>query len=196
MDEDDSHALVHYLYTGAYQTLKPSYVSAVASDNATDLEGRGKVPKIDRLLEYKRSVRLYCIAKTYGLFPLETLCMKRIERFKDSFSIWDTLDIAEEAYKKLTAGAIWFSMYLREEIQAAINDDKHFLIRNKFLGRIGRTTEFDKALMKIIGQIYTEGNEPEKEHEDNTARNETSDTKPPSDGEKLASPIESSPKLP
>lgn len=175
MDEDNSHALVHYLYTGTYQTLKPTDVSAAASDNTTGLEGSGKARKLDRLLEYKRSVRLYCTAKTYGLFRLETLCMVQIESFKDGVSIWDTLDIAEEAYKKLPIdGAVWFSMYLEGKMEAAMERDKHLLTRKKFLDRIGRTTEFDKALMKIIAKIYTGGNEPDEENEQDEAKNKTS----------------------
>lgn len=176
MDEDDSHALIHYLYTGGYQTLKQRDVSAVASDNTTGLEGSGKARKPDRLLEYKRSVRLYCIAKIYGLFRLEVICMVRIEGFKDGISIWDTLDIAEEAYKKLSIDAIWFGMYLKGKMQAAINEDKRLLTRKKFLGRIGRTTEFDKALMKIIAQIYTGGNGPEEDHEDDDDDDEKAST--------------------
>lgn len=166
VDEDVSHALVHYLYTGAYQTLKPSDVSAVASDDTTGHEGDDKASRLDRLLEYKRSVRLYCLAKTYGLFRLETLSMVRIESFKDGISIWDTLDIAEEAYKKLPITAEWISMYLKEKMQAAINGDKHLLIRKKFLDRIGRTAEFDKAMMKIIAHIYTGESEPEEDQEE------------------------------
>lgn len=169
MDEDIGHALVHYLYTGSYQTLKPKDVSAAASDDPTGREGNGKAGNLDRLLEYKRSARLYCVAKTYGLFRLETLSMVRIESFKDGISIWDTLDIAEEAYKKLPNDAIWFSMYLKGKMQAAMNEDKHILTRKKFLGRIGRVTEFDRGLMKIIAQIYTGEKEPEGHHEDDEA---------------------------
>lgn len=175
MDEDYSQTLVHYLYTGAYQTLRPTDVSAVASDSTTGLEGSGKARKLDRLLEYKRSVRLYCTAKTYCLCRLEALCKVQIESFKDSISIWDTLDIAEEVYKKLPINdAKWFSMYLEGKMQAAINEDKHLLTRKKFQGSIGRTTEFDKALIKIIAQIYTGGNGPEEENEEDEAGNETS----------------------
>lgn len=88
MDEDNSHALVHYLYTGTYQTLKLTDVSANASENTTGLEGRGKARKLDRLLEYKKSLRLYCTAKTYDLSRLETLCKVQIESFEDGISIW------------------------------------------------------------------------------------------------------------
>lgn len=165
MDEDISHALVYYLYTGAYQTLKPS---PSASEDTAGPEANGKSRNLDRVLEYKRSVRLYCVAKTYGLFRLETLSKVRIESFNAGISIWDTLSIAEEAYKKIPNDAQWFSMYLKEKMQAAIYEDKHLLTRKKFLNCIGRVTEFDKALMKIIAQVYNGGDgteEPEKYHE-------------------------------
>lgn len=158
MDEDVSHALVHYLYTGAYQTLKPGDVAFLTGDE--------KEGKLDRLLEYKRSVRLYCIARTYGLFRLETLSMVRIESFKDGISIWDTLDIAEEAYKKLSTSAAWFTMYLKEKLHSAITEDKHLLTRKKFLDRFGSTVEFDKAMMKIIANIYTGESGPKEDHDE------------------------------
>lgn len=89
--------------------------------------------------------------------------MAQIERFKDGISIWSTLDIAEEAYQKLPIDdTVWFSNYLEGKMEAAIKGDKHLLTRKEFLGRIGRTTELDKALMKIIAQIYTGGNEAEE----------------------------------
>lgn len=168
VDDDIGHALVHYLYTGAYQTLKPTDIS---SYDTTDLEGNGKARKLDRLLEYKRSVRLYCVANNYRLVRLEILSKARIESFKDGISIWDTLDIAEEAYKKLRIGAKWFSNYLKEKMQAAVYEDEHLLTRKQFLCRIGMTKEFDKDLMKIIAQIYTGQNGLEEDHEVDEAEN-------------------------
>lgn len=85
--------------------------------------------------------------------------------------------MAEVAYKTLPINdAVWFSIYLEGKMEAAINEDKNLLTRQTFLGRIGSTTEFDKALMKIIAQIYTGGNEPEEENE------HPSNIKRPSDG--------------
>lgn len=101
--------------------------------------------------------------------------MIQIESFKDSISIWDTLDIAEEAYNKLPIdGVVWFSMYLEGRMEAAIEKDKHLLTRKQFLGRIGRTTEFDRALMKNIAKIYTGRNEPKEENKDDEPENGTS----------------------
>lgn len=93
--------------------------------------------------------------------------MIQIESFNDDISIWDTLDIAEEAYKKLPIDdVVWFSMYLEGRMEAAIKKDRHLLTREKFLGRIGRTMEFDKALMKTIAQIYSGGNQPKEENDE------------------------------
>lgn len=101
--------------------------------------------------------------------------MVQIESFKDGISIWDTLDIAEEAYNKLLINdVVWFSMYLEGRMEAAIEKDNHLLTRKQFLGRIGRTTEFDRALMKIIARIYTGGNESKEENKEDEPENETS----------------------
>lgn len=160
------HSLLHYLYTGTYQTLKPREVSVITSDKTTGHKGNNKACDTERLLEYKRGVRLYCVAKTYDLCQLEMLSIDQIESFDDVISIWDTLDIAEEAYRKLPDHDWWFTMYLQQKMQAAISKDHHFLTRNKLQGRIGRVARFDKALMMIIAEIYTERNGPVEVPED------------------------------
>ncbi len=71
LDEDIGHTLVHYLYTGTYQTLKPRDVSG----------------EVERITGYKRNVHLYCAARTYGPGGLELLVKGNIESFEETRKI-------------------------------------------------------------------------------------------------------------
>ena len=144
IDDETGHTLVHYLYTGTYQTLKLLNVSGDAK----------------RLCEYKRSVRTYCVARKYGIAGLEVLAKTFIERFKDQVSIVDALETAEEAYRKLPKDDVWFTSYLEDEIRAALKADGAFFTRKTFLGRIGNLHEFDSALVRIMARIYINPERP------------------------------------
>lgn len=89
-----------------------------------------------------------------------------------SVSIWDILEIAEEAYRKLPHDEVWFAEYLKGTVRAALRVDKILVTRNEFLCRIGRVKRFDQALMKIVAEIYVEVAGAEDLCEDNNVREE------------------------
>lgn len=146
---------MHYLYTGTYQTMKPPTISDAGPDGAKNPTETGKEPEAHNLQEYRRSVRLYCVARTYGLDELKHLSMHHIEIPQDGISIWDVLDIAEEVYEKLPDDEVWFTEYLRRKLEDMLRVDKFLLKRQEFLGRIGKVKKFDQSLMEIIAEIYT-----------------------------------------
>lgn len=153
--EDIGHSLVHYLYTGDYQTLKPQIIPSKTPDELNNPSATSKEPEAHGLREYRRSVRLYCVAQTYGLEGLESLSIYHIENPQDEISIWNILDIAGEAYRTLPDDEEWFTEYLRRKLEAAIRVEKSLLKKQKFLDRIGKVKKFDQALMKCIAEIYT-----------------------------------------
>ena len=105
LDQDIGYTLVHYLYTGAYQTLKQRNILGSA----------------ERTTEYRRSVLVYCAARSYRLDGLVTHAKRTIGRFDERLSI---LDIAREAYPKLLGDEIWFPDYLKMKIEAAFEVDE------------------------------------------------------------------------
>ena len=147
--KDIGHSLVHYLYTGTYQTMKPQTISEAGPGGAIN-------PANHDLLEYRRSVRLYCVARTYGLDELKRLSMHHIEISRDGISIWDVLDITEEAYEKLPDDEVWLTEYLKRKLEDRLGEDKSLFKRPEFHDRIGKVKIFDQALMKIIAEIYAE----------------------------------------
>lgn len=140
MDEDIGHTLVHYLYTGTYQTLGLLRVSG----------------DVKRRTEYQSNIRLYCVARTYGLDGLELIAKSNISNFKEKISILDLLDIAEEAYRKLSDDEVWLTDYLTKQIKAAFKADETLFTRQCFLDHIGNVKNLDKALVKSIVEIYVD----------------------------------------
>ncbi|EGE86661.2 hypothetical protein BDDG_09608 [Blastomyces dermatitidis ATCC 18188] len=85
VDEDIGHTLVHFLYTGIYETL------GSAPDPDISCTAR----------EFRKSALVYHIARTYNLPELETLAKKYIEHFEESISIFNIL----QAKSCIEAGA-------------------------------------------------------------------------------------------
>lgn len=156
VDEDIGHSVVHYLYTGNYQTLKTKPMPSKAADNDEDPTATSEELGAPSLLEYRRSVRLYCVARTYGLVGLKNLALYRIDNPQGGISIWNVLSIAEEAYEKLPDDEVWFTGYLRRKLEAALRVDNYLLKKKTLQDRIGKVKKFDQALMSVIAEIYTE----------------------------------------
>lgn len=136
--------------------MKPQTISEAGPGAAITPTKTDEEPEAHNLREYRRSVRLYCVARTYGLDGLKHLSMHHIEIPQDGISIWNVLDIAEEAYEKLPDDEVWFTEYLRRKLEDVLRVDKFLLKRKEFLGRIGKVKKFDQSLMEVIAEIYTE----------------------------------------
>ncbi|MCJ1462319.1 hypothetical protein MMC07_000919 [Pseudocyphellaria aurata] len=154
VDEDIGHPLVHYLYTGLYQTLKPR-TEAPGDDKKPT--ATAKEPESHGLREYGRSVRLYCAARTYGLCGLVDLTIYHIEHPQEEIPIEKILDIAQEAYEKLPDDEMWFTDHLKRKLETELSVDSLLLKRQKFLDRIGKVKAFDQALIKCIVDILPMG---------------------------------------
>jgi hypothetical protein len=137
VDEDIGHTLVHYLYTGTYQTLKSQGVSCP-------------------LTEYRRGILVYCVARLYELNGLADHAIRIIGLFDKMLSIFQVLDIASNVYPKLLEDETWLPDYLKTKIGAAFKADETIFSQERFLNHIGEATAFTKALVKIMVGIYTE----------------------------------------
>ncbi|MCJ1470561.1 hypothetical protein MMC07_009207 [Pseudocyphellaria aurata] len=157
VDEDIGHPLVHYLYTGLYQTLKPQTVCSKAPGDVQDPTATAKEPENHGLREYRRSVLLYCAARTYSIRGLVDLTIYHIENPQEEIPIENVMDIAQEAFEKLPDDEVWFTGHLKRKLETELSVDRFLLKRRKFLDRIGKVKAFDQALMRCIADIYTTG---------------------------------------
>lgn len=140
VDEDIGHTLIHYLYTGRYQTL-----------------GLASLPDDERApAEFKRSVLTYCAARLCGIGDLEELTKTKIENISKDLSIFDVQRITEEISGKLPRHGDWFSAKVDDLVKAALTTDDSLLTNPRIVDAIGRNAILDKALVKALTEMYTE----------------------------------------
>ena len=140
VDEDSGHTVVHYLHTGAYQTLKLQNVSHDAKN----------------LAKYTRDMRLYCVTKQCGLASLEELSKQYAETHSQGISFIQMLEVAEKVFKKFPDDEVWFTDCLKKKMRTAFEADKFVFTKDNFLDRIGKVKNLDRTLVKCIAELYAE----------------------------------------
>jgi hypothetical protein len=138
VDEDIGHTIMHYLYTGNYETVKPLSTS--------------KLPR--RATEYTRSVIAYRVAVSHGLDGLAEHAKRYIQIFDKDVSIIDIIALGRKAFPKISE-ELWFSEYLTARITASFEADEGIFQREQFFEGFGETPDFDKFLGKVMAQIYS-----------------------------------------
>lgn len=138
VDEDTGHTIVHYLYTGLYQTLNdPS------------------LPK-DADVEYMRSVLAYSAAKLFDLDGLAAQAMKEIENSDKHMSVFSTLAACRHAYQHHPIEDGWLFQYLRRKLGVALEYDETLFVQERYLDELGGNTVFTRVLFTIVGELYVE----------------------------------------
>lgn len=138
VDEDVGHTLMHYLYTGHYQTLK--------------LPSVWGVPK--RTIEYTRSVLVYRTALNYGLKPLEDLAKRYMEIFDQHIHVFDIIRLARKHFPNVVDNK-WYFDYLTERILAAFDANEEVFHSEQYFEGFGEAPEFDTFLGKTIALAYS-----------------------------------------
>ncbi|KAK1141323.1 hypothetical protein N8T08_009230 [Aspergillus melleus] len=139
VDEDIGHTLMHFLYTGNFQTVKIS-------------SGYDQ-PK--RTREYTRCVLAYRAAVTYRLDALEDLAKQYMETFDSNLIIFEIISLARENFAIITKDG-WYSDYLTARILAAFDADDRIFQQEEFFEGFGNSSEFDKFLAKTIVLAYSQ----------------------------------------
>ena len=140
MDEEVGHTVVHFLCTGNYETLR------TASE-----PGAFKMA-----IEYRRSMLVYQAAREYDLYDLETYAKKYIEMFGELMSIFDRMEAAREIYSKLPQDETWLASYINKQLRIAFSLDTNIFQRENFYDGVGKDPIFDKAVMRMVVNIYSE----------------------------------------
>lgn len=135
MDECTGHVLVHYLYTGLYQTLNDIETSLVPEANT----------------QFKRAVSAYTAANKYGLFGLQQLAKHKIEFFGAEVNIFDVVEAIKEDSSKLLCDDPCFYDYLGGKVKTAFEGDHTVFARDNFFDRIN-----DVALAKVMAKCLVE----------------------------------------
>ena len=140
VDEDVGHTLIHYIYTGQYQTL-----------------GLESVPfDLRATTEFKRGVLAYCAALLCGIESLEVLTREKMEESNKDLSLFDMQRVVEEVTPKLPRNDKWFPEHMQRWIKAKMVDDDTLITEGRLLDVIGRSALFDRAVVKGVAEMYSE----------------------------------------
>ncbi|ORX94550.1 hypothetical protein BCR34DRAFT_669645 [Clohesyomyces aquaticus] len=139
LDEGTSHVLVHYLYTGAYQTL----------GDAETVPGQGAN------IEFRRAISAYKAAYKYGLSGLQELARHELERFSTKLNIFDVVKAIEGDCLTLPYDDARFSEYLNKKAKVAFEQD-HTVFARKDLFKHINDVAFAKVMAKCIVRLYND----------------------------------------
>ncbi|XP_014555125.1 hypothetical protein COCVIDRAFT_103049 [Bipolaris victoriae FI3] len=130
LDLATAHTLVHYLYTGKYQTLSVH----AGSDKI--------IPE-----SYKLSVCVYCAAVRYGLPGLAELAQTKIKSFGEDVTIFDMLAVARQhAFPLLPEDDAWYPAYIEDALHNAVTEDPNPFRKPDFI----TTVEGSSRLLQLV----------------------------------------------
>ncbi|KAF1962410.1 hypothetical protein CC80DRAFT_160521 [Byssothecium circinans] len=137
VDENTGHVLVHYLFTGAYQTLYNTGASLIDEVN----------------IEFKRAVLAYTAAKKCRLHGLRELAKNEIQRFGTEMDIFAVIEAVKDDFSKLLGDTAWFHAYLDEKVEAVFEEDRTVFEGDKFFDRVN-DVGLARVLAKCVARLY------------------------------------------
>lgn len=137
--EDAGHSLVHFLYTGNYETIK--------------LPLKKGISVIAR--EYRISVFVHEVSKKYGLVGLEALTQHYIQRFGDKLSLSDILRETRDIFSKLPEDETWFPNFIKGELQRMLKPSEVAYTLDELYKVLGQNDRFDNMVLKMVLEILS-----------------------------------------
>ncbi|KAI0871023.1 hypothetical protein GGS24DRAFT_473174 [Hypoxylon argillaceum] len=102
------HVLVHYLFTGTYECLKPKGSSLCEKDTS----------------EFATSVRVYAVAQEYELPDLEALARGEMVILGRRLQVTQILDVLNDALPTPSVGDLWIQSYIASLVRPFLNSSK------------------------------------------------------------------------
>ncbi|KAF2849445.1 hypothetical protein T440DRAFT_555760 [Plenodomus tracheiphilus IPT5] len=137
VDSNTGHVLVHYLYTGTYQTL--------ANTGASTTE--------ETVIEFQRAISTYMAAKFYLLTGLQQLAIDKIEQLGVGMKVPDILGILYQESWKLPSNTSWFYRHL-DGVGKAAFEGYYKLFADSALKR-PRHADSNKDMIRYMVELYT-----------------------------------------
>ncbi|KAL5410249.1 hypothetical protein PMIN04_010708 [Paraphaeosphaeria minitans] len=121
------HTLVHYLYTGTYQTL----------------EARGQDAVAPAHVKFEQALLTFVLASTYELQDLERLAKEQIEVYGSHMALVEVLNTVRKNFSKMAWS--WFHKYLQARAEEQFDLDYTFFTSTAFVQSMG-----EGALQRFI----------------------------------------------
>lgn len=139
-DACTSHVLVHYLYTGAYQTL----------DNMEQ-----SPPEEEANVEFKRAFLAYTMANQYKLLELQDLAKQQIKHFGAEMDIFRVVEVVRGVFAKLGDDDAWFRNYLEGKAKSAFEEDYTVFSSGDLFDRI-EDVGLARLMATFMVRLYSE----------------------------------------
>ena len=139
VDEDVGHTVVHFLYTGGYQTVRSSL-----DKGTTDLAR-----------EYKRSILVYHASRAWGLADLEILAKQNMQHLDEDLPVLEILRVVRDVFSSLPVDEPWLPGYIQGILQRLLKPEDPGFGLCEFYDILGRDHRFDNAVMKTILEILS-----------------------------------------
>ncbi|KAL6416156.1 hypothetical protein AUP68_00369 [Ilyonectria robusta] len=130
---DAGHVIVHFLYKGRYQCLKP----------------KGETAQDKRTAEFATSLRVYSAARDYRLPRLRILATRQIRRLGDGLSLPCMLDILHDEHPNLCDEDDWLETYIASRTRSELDDLDRPKAEN-LLVEIGSATTINGVLLRAV----------------------------------------------
>ncbi|KAF2108295.1 hypothetical protein BDV96DRAFT_262901 [Lophiotrema nucula] len=153
LDEPTAHTLVHYLYSGQYETQTPEHGTANS---------------------YKLGTCVYCAAVRYKLPGLADLAKHEITGLGEDTPIVDILSVARDvAFPTLPVDEQWYSDYVEGSIKRTASGDPSFFTTPAFVSQIGGHERFKEVVVRAMVESLSKAPsvpEPQKDDQDADAK--------------------------
>jgi hypothetical protein len=138
LDLHTAHTLVHYLYTGKYQSLN----TLASSDKV--------IPEV-----YKLGAGVYCAAARYKLPGLAELAQNKLKSLEEEMSIFDILTVARDhAFPLLPEDDVWYPSYIEESLNNAMADDPEPFRKPDFITTVEGNSKLLQLVWKTVMSNY------------------------------------------
>ena len=137
---ETGHTIVHYLYTGSYQTLesKPS-----------------SVPEQDEF-GLKQALLVYRAASSHALDDLQQLAMLRIEEHTAAMDLNRVLDITRSQFPKKSEVSGTMQEFIRKRIQKAFEEDHTVFADDAFCTGLLKEHRMNDWVMRHVIQLMSD----------------------------------------
>ncbi|PVH91842.1 hypothetical protein DM02DRAFT_702727, partial [Periconia macrospinosa] len=139
VNANTGHVLVHYLYTGTYQTLY----------------NKDTLPREETNIEFKQAISTYVAAKDCHLDGLKELAKQRVKQLGTEMSISDVFKSVEEDFSKLCDESAWFQDYMYEKVKAMFEQDYTAFARTGLFD-CTENVSLTKILAKFMVELYND----------------------------------------
>lgn len=138
--EDAGHTLVHFLYSGEYETI-----------NSPLDEGISDIQR-----EYQRSVLVYQASRTYEIPGLEAFAKQHIERLGEDMSMHEILQTTRDVLSSLPEGETWLPDYVKRSLQRLLKVGQSDFDIQELCTSFDQDHHFTNTLMKMVIEIQQE----------------------------------------